>query len=508
MERRFESEGFMTGDFSGYLYRYQGRAVSVVTWDRVRMLGILSEVTHDSILMTGVMVRDSHESDSWSQHLAVEDVLENHGDLWPEMVIQRNLISTVTLVDPRGISEKPESSPGIDADLSLLQFEDEILDAQPVRTEEEHLPPESDAVCIELGVGLVPLVNETLDKSKPLAAQVLGLRMDMERQLGFDLQPFRIRSSFVLPHNHFRLLVHGTEIFRSELYRDRMFAILPEDSLSLSFGIAARDPAFGLSARWIDVSERYAAESAGCTVVTPGSVIVTAIGEFLKPHSASLLTYEAVNSLIEHLRNTHPQTMAELMPSPVSLRTLFEVLRHLVDQGVCVRHIRPILEAVARHVEHASSMDRLVAYVRKDVALMLVSGMVTPEGYVPVLRVSRKLADAIADEGGEATTLESPIKMLIRQVQAILRKRDLSRAALLVPNAHRQALSMLLRRLLPDMIVLGTDECSMKLQVQFLGTIEFAEVIEDDNSTAISSSGNSEGDSHNTAERSIRRKPR
>lgn len=497
----------MTGDFNGYLHRYQGRAVSVVTWDHVRMLGILSEVTHDSILMTGVLVRDSHENDSWSQHMAVEEVLENRGDLWPEMVIQRNLISTVTLVDPRGVVEPP-STQSLRVEMSNIFGPDEAPDEPPTSPEDEHASFESDAVCVELGVGLVPVVNESPDKSKPLASQLRSLRLEMERQLGFALHAFRVRSSFDIPHNCFRLLVHGTEVFRAELYRDKMLAVLPDSRPELSFGIATKEPAFGLEARWIDLSERRAAESAGCTVVNPGSVVVTSVGEFLKPHAASLLTYEAVGSLVDHLRESHPQTVSELMSSPVSPRTLFEVLRHLVDQGVCIRHVRPILEAVARHVEHASSMDRLVASVRKDVALVLVSGLVTPDGYLPAIRVSQKMAAMIADDNGAATSLESPVKMLVRQAQAILKKEGLSKAALLVPNADRPVFSALCRPVLPDVTVLGTDECPSKLKVRFLGTIDVTETSVDEILQTTPYSEVADADSSSTSELAARRKPR
>lgn len=498
----------MTGDFSGYLHRYQGRAVSIVTWDHVRMLGTLSEIAHDSILMTGVLVRDSHEHDSWSEHLAVEDMLENRGDLWPEMVIQRNLISTVTLVDPRGVVKEPTPTHSPDHEISALPIFDDLADSPPAEPLEDHMSQESDAVCIELGVELVPLVNTSPDKSRPLKDQVRSVRMEMEKLLGFQLQPFRIRSSFELPFNHFRLLVHGTEVFRSELYRDKLMAILPEGTKELALGIATKDPAFGLDARWIEVADRPAAIAAGCTVVTPGSVIVTAVSEFLKPHASGLLTYEAVSTAVEHLRETHPVTVSELMSTPVSLRTLFEVLRHLVNQGVVIRHVRPILESVARHVEHTSSMDRLVASVRRDVSLMLVTGLVTPDGYVPAITVNQKLADSIVAAESSSNPVEPSFQMLKKRVQDILRKEGLSKAALLVPNAHRQVFAVLCRSLLPEMSVLGVDECSLKLKVRSIGTIEPVEPKVEAILESMPYSESADEDTSSSTEVTARRKPR
>ena len=88
----------MSEDFRGFLQQMQGCAVSVVTWDHARLLGTLAAVADDCIRMTGVVLQDSHETGGWSDRLLIEDLLEDRGNQWPEIIIQRNLISTVTMV--------------------------------------------------------------------------------------------------------------------------------------------------------------------------------------------------------------------------------------------------------------------------------------------------------------------------------------------------------------------------------------------------------------------------
>lgn len=88
----------MSQDFRGFLQQMQGCAVSVVTWDHARLLGTLAAVADDCIRMTGVVLQDSHDTGGWSDRLLIEDMLEDRGNQWPEIIIQRNLISTVTMV--------------------------------------------------------------------------------------------------------------------------------------------------------------------------------------------------------------------------------------------------------------------------------------------------------------------------------------------------------------------------------------------------------------------------
>ncbi len=207
----------MSKDFSGYFHRYLGRTVSVVTWDHVKVIGNLSEVTQDSVLMTNVLVRDSFESDAWSAHLVVEDVIENRGNLWSEIVIQRHLISSVILVDPRG-AVNPETQ----ANASTPQCEPidstDSAEAMFAIPQEVHASIESDAVQIELDWDLNSLFEQSPDNSKPLNARVKAIRIDLEKMHGFELRAFRInQNNFDLASNQFRLLVHGAEIFRTEI---------------------------------------------------------------------------------------------------------------------------------------------------------------------------------------------------------------------------------------------------------------------------------------------------
>jgi flagellar biosynthesis protein FlhA len=490
----------MSEGFSVYLHRYLHRSVSVLTWDHVRAIGNLAEITPDAILLTNVLVRDSHEYDSWSAHLAVEDVLENRGNLWPELVIQRHLISTVTLVDPRG-AVNPEALPNVQPETEVEASED------PVQLGSSTAPPSPDGVCVELGLGLNSLVQQMTDQSRPLEVRLRKLRTDLQKSMGFELRPFRIHGGvFELPPNCFRLVVHGTEVFRTELQPDKLLAVNPGNAV-MDIGVATKDPAFGLEARWIDPQDEKMAMSAGFTVASPLTVIATTLQERLKPHLASLLTYEAVSAAVESLRESNPITVSTLMPSPVTLRTLFEVLRHLVDQGIVINPLRPILESIARNFEPAGPMERLVSNVRKDIYLNVARGLIRPNGELPSIIVAPPFSQKFASEVQIPSRASDCLDVLKQEIIKIVQAEGISRLALFVPNEHRNVFSSYCQRLFPEITVLSFDECSKILAIKFLGSINLANPRKENSQVSADSNTSSELDL-TKEELAAHRKPR
>ena len=143
----------MSQDFRGFLQQMQGCAVSVVTWDHARLLGTLAAVADDCIRMTGVVLQDSHETGGWSDRLLIEDLLEDRGNQWPEIIIQRNLISTVTMVsdvmrpDPVVPLGREDSSDGLE--------NSRAAQGQELDTIVQHASDHSETVRLEIGSAVV-----------------------------------------------------------------------------------------------------------------------------------------------------------------------------------------------------------------------------------------------------------------------------------------------------------------------------------------------------------------
>ena len=83
--------------------------------------------------------------------------------------------------------------------------------------------PDQTLVTIELGFGLVGLVDEA--QAAPLIARITGIRKQLSRDLGFVLPQFRIRDSLDLGAQDYVVLLGGVSIARGQVRPGKLLAI-------------------------------------------------------------------------------------------------------------------------------------------------------------------------------------------------------------------------------------------------------------------------------------------
>ena len=463
----------MSQDFRGFLQQMQGCAVSVVTWDHARLLGTLAAVTDDCIRMTGVVLQDSHETGGWSDRLLIEDLLEDRGNQWPEIIIQRNLISTVTMVSEStraasvASNEFPDSLDGLDSLPEIL--------ARGVESVVEHSSEHTESVRLELGVSLAQLQSTAGDliTHKTLAERITATRVALEKALGFQLEPFRVQSSSTLARDQFRVLIHGAEVGRGTMMAGQLLAILTDKDTAPPKGTETIEPIYGLPAVWIAPEQRKQAEADGCTVVDAVTIMGTMLDYHVRKHAKELLTYEAVSAAVDKLRESHPITVSNLIPHPVSLRTLFEVLRGLVAEDVVIQHVLPILESVGRHVEHCESMQLLRARVRSDIPLILCGPHLDENGRLPVVVVEKDVAREVFPDDSELKPSDSSLlSNFLDEIRRLAPPADSTRTPiLLVQHSSRERIWAHCRAAFEELVVLSPSEVPLGVRLEVLGTV-------------------------------------
>lgn len=463
----------MSQDFRGFLQQMKGCAVSVVTWDHARLLGTLAAVADDCIRMTGVVLQDSHEAGGWSDRLLIEDMLEDRGNQWPEIIIQRSLISTVTMVSDM-MRPGPVASPGRTDSSDELE-NSEAAQSHELDTTVQHASGHYETVRVELGSAVLDalqMANERLLAFR-IKDRITATRVDLEKTLGFQLQPFRILSSSSVTSDQFRVLIHGVEVGRGTIIPGKILAIVQEKTAMPPGGIETIEPVYGLPAAWIEPDQHQQAVDMGSTVVDAMSVIPTMLEYHVKRHAKELLTYEAVSVAVDELRESHPITLANLIPHPVSLRSLFEVLRGLVGEGVVIRHLLPILESVGRHVEHCESMPLLISRVRSDIPLIICGPHLDDSGRLPVFVVEKEVAQEVFPDQPELLPSDSSLlTIFLDEIRKLKKPLDSTRPPILVvPHSKRERIWTHCRSTFEDVVVLTPSEIPSHVRLEVLGTI-------------------------------------
>ena len=262
---------------------------------------------------------------------------------------------------------------------------------------EEHISQTlaMDEIKIELGYGLLPLINDL--EGRRLTDQIKALRKTLAAEFGFVMPPVRILDNMRLPAQGYLIRIKELEAGSGEVRLGSLMAMDPRGGQVDLPGEHMREPAFGLPATWIEDSLREEATFRGYTVVDPATVLTTHLTEILKENMPDLLSYSEVQKLLRDLPSEQKKLVDDLVPSVVSATTLQRVLQALLRERVSIRDLPSILEGLGEAAPHSASLTSLVEQVRARLARQLSFAHRGDDGALPIITLSPDWETAFAE---------------------------------------------------------------------------------------------------------------
>src|SRR5690606_10827128 len=218
----------------------------------------------------------------------------------------------------------------------------------------------------------------------------------------------RTRDSLDLPPSTYTILVHGVEVARGSLPAGSVLVIA--DDLSQLPGTDDVEPVFGLPAKWVPIEMRRQAEAIGATIVDRSAVVTTHLAEIVRRNAGTLLGRQDVKALLDVVRETAPAVVDDLNAIQVSNAEVQRVLQDLLDEGVAIRDLVRILEAIGERARQTRDPEALVSAVRNALG-PAISGALADAGRLPVVTISPLLETAMHNalrpgDGGAFLALE------------------------------------------------------------------------------------------------------
>ena len=250
-----------------------------------------------------------------------------------------------------------------------------------------------DVFAIEIGYGLLSLADAKVGGD--LLARITGVRKTLAREKGVIVPPVSVRDNLELESNEYRFLLRGKPLVRGQLTPGRWMAMNVSGSTVRLRGVATREPVFNLEATWIEESEKKTAELNGYTVVDPASVLITHLSETLKANAHLLVSRQDIQSLIDHVKTTHPTLVSELLPDLVSIGIVQRVLQNLLREGVAIVNLPVILEAIADFAGLSKNPDDLSELVRRRLGIYFVPEFECRPGIIKAITLDPRLEQAL-----------------------------------------------------------------------------------------------------------------
>jgi flagellar biosynthesis protein FlhA len=333
---------------------------------------------------------------------------------------------------------------------------------------------QADRISLEIGAALIPLVSAR--RGPGLLDRIGGLRRDLARQSGLWVPAVRVRDNIDLEPQSYRVLIGGREVARGEIRPDLWLAIDPGGAARITLeGEAAREPAFGLPARWITDAERNRAEVAGYTVVDAPSVVITHLGEVVRRHASELLSREDLKAMVDKVRETSPAVVDELIPNVITMGTLHRVLTLLLEDRVPISNLTRILESLAAHAPTTKDVSDLTEKVRVDIGRAVVDRFRDSSGRIRAIVLDPRLEVELRRvvQGNQLGLDPGRLEQLTLRLATEVRKATARghEVALLCDTSLRRALRHALARALHDLVVIAYQEIPTDLLMEPVAVI-------------------------------------
>jgi flagellar biosynthesis protein FlhA len=335
----------------------------------------------------------------------------------------------------------------------------------------------TDPMEFEIGVGLIKLADPK--RGGDLLERVQAVRQNVASEIGIILPKVRIRDSFQLEQNQYRIKIAGMPVATGMAYPDHFLAMDSGLTTGKVQGVKTKDPAFGTPALWIEPRVRDQAELYGYTVVEPGSVLATHLTATVREHADEILTRDATKHLIDELKQTSPTVVDELMPSVMKLPEVQQILQMLLREQVPIRQLSSILETLGDYASRTKDPILLTEYVRNRLARTICTTYRDRENRLYVVTLDPALEDRIR-AGFEHTERGLFVRMSPQAVEKTcqLIAKDLEKlsvknrpAVVLVSPQIRPALRQMTASHLPRLAVLSYNEITRDTKIESVAMI-------------------------------------
>jgi flagellar biosynthesis protein FlhA len=367
-----------------------------------------------------------------------------------------------------------------------LPTETELAAAALAEADQQAAPDSTETLLGEMRVdplelALAPDLVDLVDASGgDLLERVRALRRKVALELGIVMPPVRTRDDLELPLSSYVVRISGVEVGRGQAPPGTVLAI--GDGLDFLPGRAGVEPVFGLAGKWVPAELRHQADLTGATVVDRASVIITHLAEVVRTNASRLLGREDVRALTEVVKRTHPVVVEELTPAALSLGQVQRVLQTMLDEGVPIRDLVRIFEALSVQAKLSTDPDSLVEAARTALG-PAIAARYAHDGTLVAVTLDPRLEQSMLEslrpnESGlqliiDTARAESVLADLTRLVEAA-EERGLSPVLVCSPQL-RTPLRKLVLMAVPRLPVLSYSEIAgCTLRIETIGVVNGA----------------------------------
>jgi type III secretion protein V len=184
----------------------------------------------------------------------------------------------------------------------------------------------------------------------------------------------------------------------------------------------------------------------------------------IRRRAADFMGIAETQSLLDQLEQVAPATVRQVVPKPVTVTLLADILRRLVDEGISVRDLRGILESLSQVAASDKDPLNLAEFVRSQMRRPITHQLTLGSGELDVVLLDGAIEETVRGAisrtaaGSFLTLAPAAARDVVRAVRRALGERDPSSTVLLTQPDVRRFFRKLVEVDLPELRVVSYAE--------------------------------------------------
>jgi len=336
---------------------------------------------------------------------------------------------------------------------------------------------------LPIGIDLDPTLSEALGldsgDNELIGELIPQLRDALFLETGVRFPAVRVRGHMPLPRGGFVIRVKDVPTLESSI-DSAMFMAMTRPEKLRRLGVDAvrgQHPLSSAPVSLVRAADKDVLEASGIPVWGPAGVIALHLAGVLRVKVKDFVGIHEVSEMVEKMEAVYPSLVREVVPKLVSLGQLVGVLRRLVDEGVSIRDLKTIFEALGDHGRFENDEIHLTERVRAALAAQLAHSYASQDRRLDVILLEPLIEDTVRDglrttQYGTTLTLDPVItRSIIGAVSKLIdpMRSSGARPAILTSTDIRRVLRKMLEMELPTTPILSFDELPGDLSIHPLG---------------------------------------
>ncbi|MCL2012556.1 MAG: type III secretion system export apparatus subunit SctV [Cystobacterineae bacterium] len=235
----------------------------------------------------------------------------------------------------------------------------------PVNPDSEMFVPMVTPVVLEVAPDLVRFVDPSADKGRFMSELIPQMRNGLFVELGVRFPSIRVRGNSSLPAAGYAIYINEVPLVLGQVVLKHVLANESVNRLKMMGipGTPSVNPATMQAAAWVPSTHAESVRAIGPTVWNIPAFLILHLSAVLKRYAPDFIGVQEAQFMLDQLEKISPTLIKETIPRVVSIVKLTEILKRLVGEGVSIRDMQGILQAIAENSQETDSI-MLTEHVR------------------------------------------------------------------------------------------------------------------------------------------------